>query len=296
MEADIHTLYTSDFYRIVDFKCRCTDCRLSKPEYSDSFSISFVRKGNFLFNVFRNSLDSYTGCVLVTKPGYERTVAHVHNVPDECTIFDFKTNFYRELLEHYGGMRFFASNDLHSTLVKAGPETEFLHYYVLRCVLGNTGTKLEIDQLVMEVAEKILGNITPYEPDQKINARLKRNHLATIERAKAYMTEHFPNDISLTEIAGHCHVSPFHFSRIFKTFTLSSPHQFLLSVRLKHAELLLRNTTRPVMDVAFASGFNSIEHFTSAFSGRYKIPPAQFRNGEQVSAAALIPVQYSKIS
>ena len=123
MEADIHTLYTSDFYRIIDFKCRCTDCRMSKPEYNNSFSISFVRTGNFLFNVFRNSLDSYTGCVLVTKPGYERTVTHVHTVPDQCTIFDFKTGFYNELLDHYGGVQFFSSNDLHSTLVKASPET-----------------------------------------------------------------------------------------------------------------------------------------------------------------------------
>jgi AraC family transcriptional regulator len=105
MNADIHTLYESDFYRIADFRCRCTECITSKPEYSQSFCISFVRKGNFLFNVFRHSLDSYNGCVLITKPGYERTVTHTHTVPDECTIFDFKTDFYRELLEQYGGMQ-----------------------------------------------------------------------------------------------------------------------------------------------------------------------------------------------
>jgi AraC family transcriptional regulator len=283
MEADIHTLYTSDFYRINDFKCRCRDCRTSKPEYNNSFSISFVRKGNFLFNIFRNSLDSYTGCVLVTKPEYERTVTHVHTVPDECTIFDFKTSFYKELLEYYGGVQFFKSNDLHSTLVKTTPETEFLHHYILHCVLSNQETKLEIDQLVMEVAEKILSNVAPYIPDQSINARLKRNHLTTIERAKAYITAHFTDDVSLTEIADHCHVSPFHFSRIFKTFTLITPHQFLLSIRLKQAELLLKNSTKPVMDVAFSSGFNSIEHFTSAFSNRYKVPPAQFREHLQIT-------------
>lgn len=295
MEADIHTLFTSDFYRIVDFKCRCTDCRTSKPEYSDSFCISFVRTGNFLFNVFRNSLDSYTGCVLVTKPGYERTVTHVHTVPDECTIFDFKTGFYPALLEYYGGVQFFRSNDLHSTLVKTNAETEFLHYYILRLVLANQGTKLEIDQLVMEVVHKILENVIPYTADEKINARLKRNHLATIERAKAYITEHFTNDISLTEIADHCHVSPFHFSRIFKTFTSTAPHQFLLSVRLKQAELLLRNTTMPVMDIAFASGFNSIEHFTAAFSNRYQMPPAQFRHSSRGSLAGTAAIHYSKI-
>src|SRR5213596_2476352 len=113
MQADIHTLYESDFYRVLDFRCRCKDCNTSKPEYSQSFAISFVRKGNFLFNVFRQSLDSYSGCVLVTKPGYERTVTHIHEVPDECSIFDFTADFYKKLTDQYGSLKFFRDNDLH---------------------------------------------------------------------------------------------------------------------------------------------------------------------------------------
>src|SRR3954468_24104184 len=127
MHADIYTLHESDFYRILDFKCKCRDCQTSKPEYSRSFSISFVRKGNFLFNVFRHSFDSYNGCVLITKPYYERTVTHAHTIPDECTIFDFKSSFYQEVTEQYGNVKFLFDNDLHSTLLKTNPELEFLH-------------------------------------------------------------------------------------------------------------------------------------------------------------------------
>ncbi|NII29107.1 helix-turn-helix transcriptional regulator [Pseudoflavitalea sp. X16] len=277
MDADIHSLYTSGFYQILDFKCRCVDCRTSKPEYNEAFCISFVRKGNFLFNIFRHSLDSYTGCVLITKPGYERTVTHTHTVPDECTIFEFTASFYAALLEHYGRTKFFASNDLHSTLYKTNPETEFLHFYIVRLILTKTGSKLQVDNLVMEMLHKVLGNITDYAPDNRIHPRLKQQHLTTIELAKTYITEHFTDDISLQEIATHCHVSPFHFSRIFKTFTHCSPHQFLLNIRLKQAELLLKDTLLPVGDIAFSSGFNSIEHFTAAFRQKYKCPPAKYR-------------------
>ncbi|MCI0750458.1 MAG: AraC family transcriptional regulator [Flammeovirgaceae bacterium] len=278
MNADIGTLFESDFYRILDFKCRCVDCRTSKPEYSESFCISFVRKGNFLFNVFRQSLDSYSGCVLVTKPGYERTVTHTHTIPDECTIIDFKNSFYPELLEHYGAIKFFNDQDLHSTLVKTNADTEFLHFTMMRLLMAGSASKLEIDNLVMEIVHKVLNNITDYQPDFKIDARLKKNHLVTIERAKDYITNHFVDDISLYEIADYAYVSPFHFSRIFKTFISYTPHQFLLSIRLKNAELLLRNTPLPVADVAFASGFNSIEYFTSAFRQKFKNPPAKFRS------------------
>ena len=105
MEADIHSLYESDFYRILDFKCRCADCSTSRPEYSNAFAISFVRKGNFLFNVFRHSLDSYSGCVLISKPNMN-TVTHAHTVPDECTIFDFKRSFMMAH-GHYGHSKLF---------------------------------------------------------------------------------------------------------------------------------------------------------------------------------------------
>ena len=279
MNADIHTLYESDFYQVLDFQCRCTDCATSKPEYSDSFSIAFVRKGNFLFNVFRRSLDSYNGCILITKPGYERTVTHAHAVPDECTIFAFRNSFYQELQQRYAHTKFFSDNDLHSTLLRTNMETEFLHFTIMQLVLQRSGSKLQIDQLVMQVIDKVLVTITDYTPDARIHDRLKKQHLTTIERAKEYITGNFTQDISLMEIAGYCYVSPFHFSRIFKTFTAVSPHQYLLSIRLQHAAMLLGNSQMTVGDVAFSSGFNSIEYFTAAFRQQYKCPPAKYRTG-----------------
>lgn len=130
MQADIHTLCTSDFYRIMDFKCKCTDCNTSDPEYTDSFCISFIRKGNFLFHTFRNSFDSFNGCILVTKPGYEHSVTHCHTIPDECTIIEFRQDFFDQLLLQYDLKisGFFRNNDQHSILLKATPETEFLHW------------------------------------------------------------------------------------------------------------------------------------------------------------------------
>jgi transcriptional regulator GlxA family with amidase domain len=77
------------------------------------------------------------------------------------------------------------------------------------------------------------------------------------------------------EIAGYCFVSPFHFSRLFKTFTAFSPHQFLLNTRLKNAEILLKNTSLSIADIAFASGFNSIEHFSTAFKNKFKCAPSK---------------------
>ena len=283
MDALIHTLYSSDFYQILDFKCRCTDCNVSKPEYSSSFCISFVRKGNFLFNVFRHSLDSYSGCVLITKPGYERTVTHTHIIPDECSIFDFKKDFSDELASIYGNTKFFLDNDLHSTLVRTNPELEWMHYYILHLLIERGESKLQLDHIVMEIVNRVLHAITDYKPDYRITPQLKKNHLHTIESAKQYMATHFGDDISLMEISRHCHVSPFHFSRVFKTFTGTSPHQYLLAIRLQHAALLLQDTSLPVTDIAFNTGFNSLEHFTAAFRQKFNSSPTLSRTNAKSS-------------
>ncbi len=279
MNADLHTLYSSDFYDIIDFRCLCTDCRKSKPEHSTSFSISFVRKGNFMFNVFRNSLDSYSGCILVTKPEFERTVTHAHTIPDECTIIQFKPAFYSALIEQYKQTHFFRNVDLHSTLIKSNPDLEYLHYQIVQFAKTKATSKLQIDQLIFEIIEKTFLMVTDYVPDPQINSRLKKNHLLTIEKAKDFIIKNFVNDISLSEVAAYSCVSPFHFSRIFKVFTNHSPHQFLLNIRLKNAEVLLKNTVKPISDIAWVSGFNSIEHFSYAFRQKYKFAPTKFRSG-----------------
>jgi AraC-like DNA-binding protein len=227
--------------------------------------------------VFRRSLDSYSGCVLVTKPGYERTVTHTHDIPDQCTIFEFKNDFYSALLEQYGQLPFFRDNDLHSALLRSQPGLEYLHYFIVRRVLEQQAVKLEIDNLVVDIIDGVLPGITDYKPDLRIDARLKKNHLLTIELAKEYMAANYANDISLDGIAKYCHVSPFHFSRIFKLLTNHSPHRYLLSVRLQHAQLLLKSSALAVADIAYSSGFNSPEHFSAAFRQQFRYSPALYR-------------------
>ena len=278
MDADIHTLYKSDFYRILDFKCRCTDCRTSKPEYSESFSISFIRKGNFVFNTFRNSHDSFTGRVLITKPEYERTVTHVHTIPDECTIFDFTNDFYKEVLESYPSVRFLFNNDIHSSLIKANPEAEVLHKTTLSNIWSKRTEKLGMDSIVLEIIENVFHEVDNCEQEVHLPSNLKKYHLITVEDAKDYILKHYQNDISLLQLAQHCKVSPFHFSRIFKKITYYSPYQFLTAVRLKNSELLIKESKGSIIDIALQSGFNSIEHFTTSFSKKFGISPAAYRD------------------
>ena len=147
--ADIHILHQSDIYKIVNYTCHCTVCSISDAEYSDNFSISFVKKGFFEYRTFRRNEEVHTGRILISKPGYEHTTRHIDQQPDITTTIEFKKDFFRELCEKYdrGAEWFFTNYDIHSILVSSNAELEYLYYYILKKIkVGNTNT-LELDEL-----------------------------------------------------------------------------------------------------------------------------------------------------
>ncbi|OSZ77522.1 hypothetical protein CAP36_14170 [Chitinophagaceae bacterium IBVUCB2] len=282
MEASVHILFSSAYYEICDFKCLCQECSKSKTEYNEHLSLCITRSGNFYYNAFRSTLDTYTGSVLISKPGYDYTIYHPGEIPDECTIIVFKKTFYEDIEEQLQlrAHWFFADKDIQSLLVKTNPQIEQLHNALLLATRENNPYNLEIDTLVMELVEELLSRFTNYEMPQQLPARLKKQHLVTIEKAKQYLHDNLSKNISLNELATHCCVSPFHFSRIFKLFSGYPVHLYLQQMRLNHAALLL-STALPVTDVAFQSGFNSVDYFSAAFKKQYNVSPTLFRNGKE---------------
>jgi AraC family transcriptional regulator of adaptative response / DNA-3-methyladenine glycosylase II len=64
-----------------------------------------------------------------------------------------------------------------------------------------------------------------------------------------------------------------------------SPIELLQTRRLLLAKQLLTETTLPVTEVAFASGFSSLRRFNDAFSRRYAMPPSRLRKTANGTAA-----------
>lgn len=279
MNAETTTLHASDSYRIIDFRCKATAGEDSGVEYQSDFTLSFVRKGTFVYNVYHDTLDACSGQILLNKPGFEHTVSHVHHRPDECTILAFGREFYDSIRQDYrntaGG--FFDDRDVHSTLVGSRPESAFLHHELLLSLRDKRSSSLPVDLLVHEILDLTFGNPTPLETANPIPSSLKKFHLETVETAKEYIDRNYDRSFALKELADNCCVSPFHFTRIFKAITSFSPHQYLIDTRLKNAQLLIENTDLPITEICFSSGFDSLEYFSTAFRKKFGLSPSKFR-------------------
>ncbi|RBL93395.1 helix-turn-helix transcriptional regulator [Chitinophaga flava] len=277
MEAIIQTIYDSPICEVRNFLCQCQQCNISGKEHQERFSIAFIRQGNFLFKVFRNDLDAYHGLFLVCKPGYEHRVGHVHDMPDQCTIFSFPPENIGLLEEQGSELAWFLKNpDLHAVLIKATPEMEYLHHYIFTLLQKPHYPQLWVEQLMMNLFSLILtgghGKVIP-----ELTVKQKRNYLPIISSIKTFINDNLSGDISLPQLAGMGHMSPFHFNRTFKQMTGITPYNYLLQVRLKQAHLQLRHTSQPITGIAFDTGFNSLEHFSAAYKQRYGLSPSQMR-------------------
>jgi len=97
-----------------------------------------------------------------------------------------------------------------------------------------------------------------------------------LRRALDHIHAHLDCDLSLADIAGVACLSPYHFSRAFKTSTGLSPHQYVLRARVEAAKQLLTAGDLSLSEIAFRVGFFDQSHLTRHFKRRYGVPPSTF--------------------
>jgi AraC-like DNA-binding protein len=91
-------------------------------------------------------------------------------------------------------------------------------------------------------------------------------------------------------------VSPAHFARSFKDAFGAPPHRYLLTRRIERAKAMLRDTDAPIIDVAFATGWQSLGTFGRTFRDITGESPRELRDREHAAAHALDRVPHCFIS
>lgn len=121
-----------------------------------------------------------------------------------------------------------------------------------------------------------------YELGQLIAGR-SSVHIAGAERSNAvkkaftFMEENFSSPLGLQEVADATHVNPSHLARLFRRETGRTIVEYLQSLRINHAQELLATSELPALEIAFESGFESIEHFYRVFRRLTGTTPKNYR-------------------
>lgn len=100
---------------------------------------------------------------------------------------------------------------------------------------------------------------------------------AQLRRVLDHVEEHLAGGLPLADLAAVAHLSPYHFSRLFRLATGASPHQHVLARRTDRARELLVSSALPLAEVARRAGFADQSHLTRHVRRRYGTTPAALR-------------------
>lgn len=105
--------------------------------------------------------------------------------------------------------------------------------------------------------------------------------LRRLLRAKDHMDAASHEAWPVRRLARVSGVSPAHFARSFREAFGTPPHRYLLTRRIERAAALLRDTDRPITDIAFETGWESLGTFGRTFRDITGLSPGELRAREQ---------------
>jgi AraC family transcriptional regulator len=132
--------------------------------------------------------------------------------------------------------------------------------------------------LTSSLAHEMLSHALLSQVGKRQGLRLKGGLAAHLRRQLVEFIEaHLADPLTLGQLAGMCALSEYHFARMFRESFGLPPHQYLLARRMEQARRLLRQTERPLGDVALACGFASASHFSNRFRQVMGATPGEYR-------------------
>lgn len=99
-----------------------------------------------------------------------------------------------------------------------------------------------------------------------------------IEAVIHHLGNHYNQDITLAALSHDFGINRTQLCREFKNYTGFSVKQYILTLRINHAKLLLKNSSCRVEEISELIGFHDTAHFIQIFKKMIGITPHQFRN------------------
>lgn len=97
-----------------------------------------------------------------------------------------------------------------------------------------------------------------------------------------YINQNYMEPLTLDTLSENFFISRYHLSRIFKETTGFSFVEYLNSIRIKEAQILLKDDKQKIIDIAQKVGYGSISHFGRVFKATTGVSPHDYRKKHRV--------------
>ncbi|HEU0004238.1 MAG TPA: AraC family transcriptional regulator [Ktedonobacteraceae bacterium] len=243
------------------------------PHIHDGYAIGVIESGAEQFKYRRSVHVAPRGSIVVINPGEMHTgEAATEQGWTYRMLYPDVSLLQRAAAEVAGkqcDMPFFPSPVVDDPVLAV----QLLH---LHAALEDSSSALERDSRFLWVlAQLILRHADAHPSLRPIRIGGEQ---AWVRQVRAYLEDHYAENVSLEQLASSVNLSPFHLLRVFRDVVGLPPHNYLTQVRVTRARQLLQASLRPV-EVALAVGFTDQSHLTRHFKALVGVTPAQYAQG-----------------
>ncbi len=133
----------------------------------------------------------------------------------------------------------------------------------------NMMVQLYLGQLLNQVARLVMEEREKNSDHQQANVYVKK----TIE----YLHHNYDCDIQVKDVSQAVCLHPGYLHRIFKKQTGYTIMEYLTSLRMEKAKMLLADTDIPVIEISYYIGINSRQYFSLLFKRHTNMTPGEYR-------------------
>jgi len=243
------------------------------PHTHDGYAIGVIESGAEQFKYRRSVHVAPRGSIVVINPGEMHTgEAATEQGWTYRMLYPDVSLLQRAASEVAGKQRdipFFPSPVVDDPMLA----TQLLQ---LHATLESSPFALERDSRFLWVLAQLIVRHADAHPHTSLRP-LRGQHI-WVQQVRAYLEDHYAENVSLEQLASFVNVSPFHLLRVFRDVVGLPPHNYLTQLRVTRARQLLHASLRPA-EVALAVGFTDQSHLTKHFKSLVGVTPALYAQG-----------------
>lgn len=251
--------------------------RPALPEHThrDSFELVFFQEGEQNYMASGQNYLVHSHELFLTYPNEPHGSLAFK---EEKSKFFYLIFYFPSHLEHFMGLSRESSDQIRKALYGTSKRVYSVNTKILGLLDGILQLYFSEQPLrkeliyakALELFSELIPVLTPREESPAERSPIMDHIIAFIEQNPM-------RPIQIEDLAEHVNLSVPRVKQLFKEQSGLTPHDYMLRYRIGLGKDMLRYTELPITEIAFQLGFNSSQHFSTAFHKYTMETPSEYR-------------------
>lgn len=266
--------------------CRVSE-KWSQMDYHShqEFEIFFFHSGTCRYVINNQIYDLVPGDILLM----DGMALHKPNIPANGeyvrSIVHFSPHWIKGLLKEAGGQYLLdVFENLHHCLLRTNEDEDSKELESVLIKLEAINRLSFSENNMMEIEEKalflqVLLIVNRLYRKKSVKPSFEKSEKSMYaENIATYIQANYMNKLTLDSIASELNLSKYYICRVFKEITGFTVMEFVMGYRLTQVKYLLEmEPEKPLKEIAYDCGFESISHFSRYFKEKVGVTAKEFR-------------------